>query len=203
MNFRFYLFLVPLLTLPSWLGNFNSVVGQPIALVDVRAIFQQHEAFNQQLEQLRQQAEQFQTESQQVEQRLMQMSEALRQYSPSSPEFRQGESELAQQAAAFEVSQRNKMSRLMQQEAQLHYETYRQIQAAVAEHCHPRGIELVLRFRADEMDPQNNESVINGVNAPIIYFRPSLDITPTIVSMLRTRSAAGQANPGSTGTVPR
>ena len=186
------------------LGVGSSCWGQSMAIIDIRGVFQQHEAFNQQLDLLRKQAEQFQADAQQAEQRLIQQSESLRQFAPSSQEFRNGESELAQQAAILEVSQRNKMQELMRAEARLHFDAYQQVRAVVAEQCEQRGLNLVLRFRNDPMDPQNAESVMQRVNSSVVFFRSDLDLTESVVAAIKQRSAENTARPSpATGAIPR
>ncbi len=198
-------FVTSLVALGSVIGTAgSSCLAQPTAIIDIRAVFQQHEAFNQQLDLLRKQAEQFQAEAQQAEQRLIQQSESLRQYAPSSQEFRNGESQLAQQAAVLEVSQRNKMQEMMRAEARLHFDAYQQVRAVVTEQCEQRGVNLVLRFRNDPMDPQNAESVMQRVNSSVVFFRSDLDLTASVVAAIRQRSAETVSRSSSTlGTVPR
>jgi Skp family chaperone for outer membrane proteins len=156
--------------------------------VDVGAIFKGHPVFTQQLEALRQEAETFKASSLQLQQQLMQKAEVLRQYAPGSAEFKQAETSLAQESAAMEVEQRNKMRTLMQAEAQLHFDTYAEVNEIIAEYCDAQNIQLILRHNGEPMDPKNPNSIMQRVNGSIVFHTPQKDITPQIIATIVQRT---------------
>jgi hypothetical protein len=189
----FICLLVPVLF--AMLGQFSSALAQSgIVVVDIKALFKAHTAFNTQLEGLRQLAESQQAETVELQQRLARKAELLRQYDAFSSEFREGEADLAREAAAAEVAMRNKMFNLVKAEAKLHYDTYQQINGLIAEYCQQRDLNLVLRHSPIEMSPANPESVMQGVNHQIIFYRPSRDITADIVSLLTRDTQKAQSS---------
>ncbi len=178
-----------------FVANLPSAMAQTrVAIVDVGLVFKNHPQFPAQLAALKKEADDFKNVSLQQQQALMQKAEALKQYEPGSPEFKQYESTLAQQSAALEVDQRDKMRNLMRQEAKLHFDTYEQVNRAVVSYCEPRGIQLVLRYNSQKMDPKNPSTVMQRVNASVVYHNQQNDITQSIVSMLE---GAETANAGS------
>lgn len=167
------------------LGILNTASAQTrVAIVDIGEIFKSHPQFTQQLESLKQEAEQFKATSLQLQQMLIQKAEVLKQYTPGSAEFKQAEAGLAQESAAMEVDQRDKMRQLMQQEARLHFDTYAAVNKLIEQYCDQRGIQLVLRFNSEQMDPKNPGSIMQRVNGSIIYHEQDKDITSQIIAQL-------------------
>ncbi len=165
-----------------------------VALCDVGLIFKNHPEFTQKLAALKQEADQFKVTANQVQQQLAQKAEILKQYEPGSAEFNQAETKLAQESAAIEIEQRDTMRKLMQNEAELHYETYVQVTQFIGDYCQENGIQLVLRYNSESTEPNNPQSIMQKVNGSVIYYQNRKDITPIIIQ--RIVQATGTANRG-------
>lgn len=161
-----------------------------VALVDIGKIFKSHPVFGQQLEGLRQEAEQFKAQTQQMQQALIQEAQGLQEYEPTSPEFKAEETRLAQKSAAKEVEQRNKMRDLMKIEAQLHFDTYNEIKAMIAEYAQKQGVRMVMRYNNQEVDPSVPASIMQKVNSSIVFHTNQKDITQEIVGQIARTYAA-------------
>jgi hypothetical protein len=62
----------------------------------------------------------------------------------------------------------------------------------VAKFCQSYGIQLVVRFDRDAIDPSNPQEVLAGLNRPVI-FQNSLDITNYIIESLNGGPAHNEA----------
>jgi Skp family chaperone for outer membrane proteins len=186
------------LTITSFANISPTMAQTKVAIVDVGMIFKSHPKFSQELAALKQEADQFKTASLQLQQQLIQKAEVLKQYQPGSDEFKNAETKLAQESAAMEVDQRGKMRTLMKQEALLHFKTYTEVNGLIATYCESDGIQLVLRYNSQEMDPKNPSSVMQRVNGSVVYHSQQNDITRQIVARINqlnsTASAAGAQN---------
>ena len=183
--------------LVAFFANISTTMAQTkVAIVDVGLIFKSHPEFAQQLGVLKQEADTFQKAAVQAQQQLVQKAEVLKQYKPGSAEFKNAETGLAQKSAAMEVEQRDKMRALMVKEAQLHFDTYTEVNTIVGQLCEAQGIQLVLRYNSQEMDIKNPASVMQRVNGSVIYHNPSNDITQLIIGRISqlkgTASNTGQ-----------
>ena len=161
-----------------------------VAICDIGMVFKNHPVFSSQLDQLKQEADQFQAQTAQLQQELMRKANALQQYRPGSDEYKNAESDLAQEAARLEVEQKDVMRKLMQREAQLHYDTYVEVTNQIARYCQSEGIQLVLRYNSEEMDPENPASIMQAVNGNVIFHRNHKDITDAIIREVGTAAAA-------------
>ena len=169
-----------------------------VAIVDIGAIFKSHPKFSMELAALKQNAEQFKSNSLKQQQELIQKAEVLKQYQPGSQEFKNSETKLAQESAAMEVDQRDKMRSLMQQEAQLHFKTYSEVNSLIATYCEPEDIQLVLRYNSQQMDPKIPQSVMQRVNGSVVFHNQQNDITQQIVA--RINQLHGTASAGNDQT---
>lgn len=152
-----------------------------VAIVDVGRIFKSHPQFTQQLEVLKKRADDFKASSIQAQQDLVQKAEGLKQFQPGSPDYQAKESQLAQESAKMEVAQRATMEELMIAEAKLHFDTYEQVNKMIETYCDSQGIQLVLRYNSEEMDPKDPASVMQRVNGSVIYYKPDTDITDLMI----------------------
>ena len=97
---------------------------------------------------------------------------------------------------------RQKSREFLEQEAQIRYEAYQEIQQHVATFCQSYGIQLVIRFNREPIDASKPQEVQMGLNRPIVY-QNSLDITQHIIDSLNpTAAAAAPQTPQNVGRAP-
>lgn len=166
-----------------------------VALVDVGKVFEAHPQFTQELQRLKAEAEQFKAKSVQLREQMMAKSERLKMLTPGSEEFKAGETDLAQELARLEVEQRDAMRKLMQREAQLHFNTYQQVKQLINRFSSSKGIRLVLRHAEQELDIDNPNSIMQHVNGNIVYYSPDRDITAAIIQQLNSTAGVPSNNP--------
>lgn len=159
-----------------------------VVLVDIGQVFKSHPVFSQQLDGLKAEADRFKEDTQRLQQDLMAEAEGLKRFKPDSDDFRNLETKLAQDSAALEVQQMNKLRNLMEREARLHYDTYTEIKQAISLYCQERGIQMVMRHNSEPMTPNEIGSIMQKVNGKVVYYRPENEITQEIV----VRIAAAQ-----------
>ena len=162
----------------------SAMAQTKVALLDIGLVFKNHPTFSSELQALKVEADRFKSETQGLQTNLMGKAEVLKNYTPDSAEFRQAETELAQESAALEVQQRNKLRGLMEREAKLHYDTYLEIKRAVATYCEQRSIQLVVRHDSASMNPDQPNTIMQKVNSKIVYNQPTSEITQEIVAMV-------------------
>ncbi len=171
---------------------------QDICVVDIAQVFKNHNQFNRQLEGLKQEAEQFKFTLQQKAQQLRTKSERLKDFSPGSDEFKQLETELAQESANLEVDQRSKTRDFMQLEAKLHFDTYVHVTKLIAGYCEQNDIRLALRYDSTQMSPDDPNTIMQRVNDHVIFHQPQRDITQTIIQLANQESPATGNRPSDT-----
>ncbi|NLX53646.1 MAG: OmpH family outer membrane protein [Planctomycetaceae bacterium] len=164
-----------------------------VAVVDIVKVFESHPTFKASLDALQQQAKNADQDMEVKKQSLTQRGQQLSELDPGSPDYRQLEANLARQAADLQVQSRQARKDLLQRESLQYYSSYNEILAAVDRIAQRHGIALVLRYDSRAIDPENPQSVMQGVNRDVVLQR-NLDITNMVIEELRTTLAQRPSN---------
>ncbi len=166
----------------------------PVAVVDVSYIFKNHEGFKAAMERMKQEVEAYEEHLKTQQSALLKEKERLNDFRPGTQDFDNLERSLADRGAKLQVDMQMKRKEFLEREARVYHDVYVMVEAAIREFAEMNGIELVLRYSAEPMDPQNRQSVLQGVNRPIVYHR-NLDITTEVLDRLnRVQQRAPQVS---------
>ena len=171
--------------------------GTSVAVIDVAYIFKNHARFNQSMTDMKRDIEAFDAHMQEESKKLQKKQEEMQAYAPSSPQFKKADEELAKMKSDFQITVQSKKRDFLEQEAKVYFNIYREVENEVATFAQRHGIRLVLRFTGDEMKADDRNSVLQGVNKPVV-FQQNLDITMDILSKLN----AGMTVPAGGGIAP-
>jgi Skp family chaperone for outer membrane proteins len=167
-----------------------------VAVVDISLIFKQHDGFKQRMEQMKQQVQAVEDQLKARHQDFESRRQKLATFRAGSEEYKRGEEELARLQAQLQADTQLKRKEFLEQEARVYYEVYTEVSKEIEAFASSHGISLVLRFSADDIDPADRASVLQGVNRPVVFQR-NLNITYDILERLQRRYAQ-QASRGST-----
>lgn len=167
--------------------------SSPVALVDVVKVFENHARFKQQMDAIRAEIQSFEREMQQQQESIGRDSEQL-QTAQSDLQKSQLEARLARQAADMQVKGSLKRNEILDREAKIYYETYNEVAAEVARLANQYNISLVLRYDSGEINPLDRNSVLKGVNRPIVMQR-NLDLTQMVIKRFSGNDTVGGVRP--------
>jgi Skp family chaperone for outer membrane proteins len=170
--------------------------GTSVAVIDIAYIFKNHVRFNRSMNDMKGDIEAFDAAIRTDQQNFAKKREQLPTFSPSSKEYKAAEEELAHMKSDLDIKVAVKRREFLEQEAKVYYGIYREIEDAVAVFAQRNRISLVLRFSGDEMKPDDRNTVLQGVNRPVVY-QYQLDITQLILNQLN----AGATMPAGAGGV--
>jgi Skp family chaperone for outer membrane proteins len=178
-----------------------------IAVVDITYIFKEHARFKQQIEEMQQRMQaidkQFGDERNAITKKEEELRTSL--FKPTSDEYKKLDAEIIQMKANFTVKVDQARKAVMEEEANLYYQTYREVQSVIEWYAKAHDIGLVLRFSGDEIDPALRGDIITGINRPVVY-QNGIDITPFVLQRVNTSQTAPQTqNPAVTdrnATIP-
>ena len=168
--------------------------GTPIAVLDVNKVFAENIRFQQALEDIKNDIRAYEAEVVRNRKRITELRERLATFNSSSPEYRELEKEGAKLTADLQIDMTLKKKEFMEREAKLYFHAYNELAGIVSDHSVRTGIAMVIRYHGEEIDPDERNSVLAGVNRPIVYHQPQLDITAAIIE----RVNRGVVPPGTT-----
>jgi Skp family chaperone for outer membrane proteins len=183
----------PAASAPRAAVDSGSGAGGAVAGVDLGFIFKNHGGFNRKMEQMKTEVQQYEEKLRAEHTALTQERDKLtQQWKPGSPEYDAGERALADKFAKLQVDTQMKKKDFLQREAKVYFEVYQEVNQAIQEFADMNRIDLVLRYNGDEIDPDDRQSVLTGVNRAIVYHR-NLDITRDILDRLNRAPRVSRA----------
>lgn len=190
----------------SGVGHAEENASVPVVVVDLNKVFEQHPTFKQQIDQIKASVQaseaDFMNRGKQMEARVKQL-QALK---SNTDQYKQLESEIARSQAKTQTDMALKRKDFLEQEARVYYDVYQQVKQEIKVFAESNRIGLVLRYSSEKIDPSNRQSVMQGVNQPIVYNQGGLDITQYIVERLHRRvggQRTANASPSSRATQGR
>lgn len=146
-------------------------------MIDIAKIFKGHVRFNQMMSDIKKDIEEFDGIVKAETGRLKSMGEQLQSYKTGSLEYKTKEEEIARLSSDLQVKVGLKKKELLEQEARVYYNVYRELEATVGRFAQANRITMVLRFNSEEMKEEDRNSVLQGVNRAVVYYHPNLDVT--------------------------
>jgi Skp family chaperone for outer membrane proteins len=170
--------------------------GTRVAVVDIGYIFKNHNNFKNLMEGMKKDVTAFEAELRKRGDEIRRNQEKLKGnelYKPGTPEYKRLEEEVADKQAKLQADTQLKRKEFLEREAKIYHRVYEEITREIGAFADRHRIDLVVRFNSQKIDPDNRQSVLEGVNRAVVFQR-KLNITYSIVDALNRRS--GAATPG-------
>ncbi len=158
--------------------------GSRIALLDVSYIFSHHVRLKGMVEDLKREMQQAEAWRKSEYETMAKQREELQTYHKGTPQFKEMEENLANREAQFKVQMQLKKKDLIQKEYGMYNTVYQEILQATDLYCRQNGIDMVVQFKGDSVDPQQPESVAMFIQRPVVWYNKGLDITPIVLQEL-------------------
>jgi Skp family chaperone for outer membrane proteins len=174
--------------------------GAPrIAVVDIGYIFKMHTGFKAKKADLESQMKQASDRLKQEQETLRKMMQDLQKMQPGTEQYKQFEEELARRNADLQIRFQLQDKEFARKEASIYHTVYLEIEEEVRYLASQSGLDAVLRFNGDTVDPDQPAQVMRNVNKLVVWFNEGLDITPEILRRLNVRYGAQTATPTAPG----
>ncbi len=162
-----------------------------LAVVDVAYIFKNHARFKQQMEAMKAKVDAAEQELKRDQEDYKRLADQLKNYQPGSPDYKKTEDDMLKKQGDLNLKVSLQKKDFMEQEGRIYFNVSREIDDAVKQIATKNNIGLVLRFNGDPVDPVDRNDILRGINKPIVYYDPRMDITPYVLQDLNRSAAAG------------
>jgi Skp family chaperone for outer membrane proteins len=167
--------------------------GHRVALVDVAYIFKNLPAIKAHVSKLKGDLKKDELELKQRRDTLKQAVEQLKTLKVGSADYARREEYVANLESQLRLHRVHKHRGLNEAETRLYYDSYQQIAAALRAIATDNNIQLVLNFSSEEMDVEQNDSVVRGVMKNVVYHDSTVNMTNTVMRYLEQQANAPQA----------
>jgi Skp family chaperone for outer membrane proteins len=180
----------------------TAAAGTNVAVIDINEVFEHHQRFKAAMEDIKNDIKNYEASVLERRKQGTALGEQLKDFQPGTPEYKEREASLAKLSADMQVEMALKKKDFMDREAKVYYTAYQEVLEQVTAFSQANRIGLVLRFNGEQIDPQERNSVLQGVNRAIVYQR-NLNITEPIIERLNRGVAPAAAVGARPGLPPR
>ncbi len=176
--------------------------GPIVALLDVSRVFKQHARFKSMMADMKKDVQRAEGEVRAGRDAVRKLMERLARFK-GTPDYNAEEEDITRRLSDLNVRVKLTRREFLQREAKIYHNVYQEILQEVNYYCTSQKVDMVLRFNGDRVDPENAESVLKGINKPVIWYAGNLDITDIVLSEMNRRAAtAGSPRTGEKPTRP-
>lgn len=177
-------------------STYGQTGGTRVAVIDIPYILKSYGPFKSQRDQFKKDRDGLRRWAATETEKIRGEMSKLQQYKTGSPDYKQTEERIAEMQLRLRLDGAKREKALIEKETQAYYETYKQIERVVADFAFRNQIGLVLRFNREDIDPANNNSIMQGINR-LVVFQNRLDITDIVLEALpRVDVADERGRPG-------
>lgn len=167
-----------------------SAQGTSVVVIDVSYIFKHHVRFKEAQDGMKKEVEQYEESIRVERENITKMAEQLKAYAPESPDYTRLEEMIAEKTSKLQLDTARARKDFLTREAKLYYDTYQEVSNHVAEFAREHGINLVLRFSSEPIEPDDRNSVLQGINRAVVY-QNQLNITTHVLQKINAGTGAG------------
>lgn len=164
-------------------------VPHKTALVDMAHVFKNYKKFEVLREDLKEKIQESEGEAKSRAEAVQNLQKQLKQLNEGSPDYAAAEQKFARASADFEAFRRNAQRDFLKQESQIYHQVYTEASDAVAKYATYYKYTLVIRFNREDLDTENAQKLIEGMNRQVVYHREQDDITTAVTDFLNQRYA--------------
>ncbi|MDZ4685632.1 MAG: OmpH family outer membrane protein [Planctomycetaceae bacterium] len=173
-----------------------------VALIDMAYVFKNYKKFENLREDLKAEITQSEEEAKSKAMALQEMQKKMKTFSEGSAEFTTAEGNLAKSSAEFEAFRRAAQREFLKKESQIYHTVYMETADAVAMYANFYKFTLVMRFNREDLDTDNAQKLIEGMNRQVVFHRPEDDITLSVTEYLNKKFDKASAG-GAPAAAPR
>jgi Skp family chaperone for outer membrane proteins len=155
-----------------------------VAILDVNKLFKENVSFKKQINDLKKEADALDKQMKDAEKELAEMTTKLAGMSAGSEDYTAMQKKIVSGRTMFTTEVQLQRQEFLKREAEAYYATYSKIEKIVEAYSQEHHIDLVLRFMGDAVDEKNPESILAGINKPVVWHTEDLDITPAVMKVL-------------------
>jgi Skp family chaperone for outer membrane proteins len=153
-----------------------------VAMLDLARIFNNHREFKRLSDDLRREVEDAERELKTHKAELQAEADALAKLNRGTPEAKQLESKIARDTAELQVKVAEQKKEFFEEEAGIYFQIYQQVMKEVEKYAAAHGINLVMRFSGEPMDPNDAQAVQKELNKAVLFHK-GIDITDEILAL--------------------
>lgn len=173
-----------------------------VGLIDMAHVFKHYKKFDTLREELKAEISESEEKAKAMQQELAEMQNNLKKLTEGSPAYSKAEQEIVRKAADFESFRRTASRDFLKKESKIYLQVYTETSEAVKKYADFYKYTLVIRFNREELDTENPQALLQGMNRQVVYHRGEDDITDSVLDYLNRRYTPAAATAPRTSARP-
>lgn len=164
-----------------------SNVPHKVGLIDMAHVFKNYKKFEALREDLKVEISESENKAKEMQQEIATLQNTLKSLVEGSKEYAKSEQEIVKKAAEFESFRRTASREFLKKESQIYLTVYNETSEAVKKYADFYKYTLVIRFNREELDTENPQTLLQGMNRQVVYHRNEDDITTSVLDYLNRK----------------
>ena len=158
-----------------------------VGLIDMAHVFKNYKKFEALREELKEEIGGSESKAKAMQEELAQMQKDMKGLAEGGPEYSKAEQSIVAKAAAFETFRRAASREFLKKESQIYLQVYNETSSAVEKYAKYHKYTLIIRFNREELDTENPQNLLQGMNRQVVYHQTEDDITPSVLEFLNRK----------------
>ncbi|MEK6261318.1 MAG: OmpH family outer membrane protein [Planctomycetota bacterium] len=169
-----------------------------VGLIDMAHVFKNYKKFEALREELKEEIGASESKAKAMQEELAEMQKQMKGLAEGGPEYAKAEQIIVKKAADFETFRRAASRDFLKKESQIYLQVYNETSDAVKKYATHYHYTLIIRFNREELDTENPQNLLQGMNRQVVYHQAEDDITPSVLEFLNRSYAKATATPAAT-----
>lgn len=162
-------------------------IPHKVGLIDMAFVFKNYKKFEAMREDLKAEIAESEEKAKQMQKDNADLQAQLKTYMEGSPEYTKVEKQLVQKAADFENFRRQMSREFLKKESKIYLQVYNEVSNMVEKYALHFKYTLIMRFNREDLDTENPQALLQGMNRQVVYYRADDDITQPVLESLNKR----------------
>jgi outer membrane protein len=203
----FSLILAALVGTSVWVG---SALGQQnaakapatelphkIGLIDMAQVFKDYKKFEALRNDLKEELETTEAKGKELADKIQAVQNELKSgvFKDGSQDFIARETQLTKLTSDFQTFRAVSQKEFLRKESKIYGTVYKEVEDAIQKYCKAYKYTLILRFSREELNSDDPQKLIAGLQRQVVHFRSEDDLTDSVVDFLNNQYAKSGGTP--------
>ena len=184
-------------------------IPHKVGLIDMAFVFKNYKKFESLREDLKVEIASSEEQAKEMQKEIVEYQQKLKELKEGGAEYTKLEQQAVKKAADFENFRRQMSREFLKKESQIYLQVYNEVSKMVERYATHFNYTLIIRFNREDLDTENPQQLLQGMNRQVVYYRPNEDITTPVLESLNKKfspekkDVQREATGGPRGTTPR
>jgi Skp family chaperone for outer membrane proteins len=162
-------------------------IPHKVGLIDMAYVFKNYKKFETLREDLKVEIAQSEETAKEMQKEIVEFQQKLKDLKEGGAEYTKLEQQAVKKAAEFENFRRQMSREFLKKESQIYLMVYNEVSRMVEKYATHFNYTLIIRFNREDLDTENPQALLQGMNRQVVYYRPNEDITTPVLESLNKR----------------